>query len=137
MTGKDVIIESKTHRRKAAPELEAEFNSIKKKREANLQLSFPLNLYGCVGEFEKNTQRVRVSFFSGWGMLGKVCHLIKKNLLERVVRIFKAVMKAGGSFIDENKILHSSMIYIYIVIHRQICFVLSELISVARHTSFP
>ena len=28
-------------------------------------------------------------------------------------------------------------IYIYIVIHRQICFVLSELISVARHTSFP
>ena len=28
-------------------------------------------------------------------------------------------------------------IYIYIVIHRQICFVLSELISVARHISFP
>ena len=28
-------------------------------------------------------------------------------------------------------------IYIYKVIHRQICFVLSELISVARHTSFP
>ena len=27
-------------------------------------------------------------------------------------------------------------IYIYIVIHRQICFVLSELISVARHISF-
>ena len=26
---------------------------------------------------------------------------------------------------------------IYIVIHRQICFVLSDLISVARHTSFP
>ena len=26
---------------------------------------------------------------------------------------------------------------IYIVIHRQICFVLSELISVARHISFP
>ena len=28
-------------------------------------------------------------------------------------------------------------IYIYIVIHWQICFVLSELISVARHISFP
>ena len=28
-------------------------------------------------------------------------------------------------------------IYIYIVFHRQICFVLSELFSVARHTSFP
>ena len=28
-------------------------------------------------------------------------------------------------------------IYIYIVIHRQICFILSELISVARHTRFP
>ena len=27
--------------------------------------------------------------------------------------------------------------FIYIVIHRQICFVLSELISVARHTRFP
>ena len=27
-------------------------------------------------------------------------------------------------------------IYIYIVIHRQVCFVLSEHISVARHTSF-
>ena len=28
-------------------------------------------------------------------------------------------------------------IYIYIVIYRQICFVLSELISVARHSRFP
>ena len=28
-------------------------------------------------------------------------------------------------------------IYTYIVILRQICFVLSELISVARHTRFP
>ena len=28
-------------------------------------------------------------------------------------------------------------IYIYIVIHRQICFVLSEIISLARHTRFP
>ena len=28
-------------------------------------------------------------------------------------------------------------IYIYIFIHRQICFVLSELISVAWHTKFP
>ena len=34
-------------------------------------------------------------------------------------------------------ILFSITIYIYIVIHRQICFVLSELISVARHISFP
>ena len=32
--------------------------------------------------------------------------------------------------------LNDIYIYIYIVIHRQICFVLSELISVARHTSF-
>ena len=28
-------------------------------------------------------------------------------------------------------------IYVYIFIRRQICFVLSELISVARHTRFP
>ena len=32
---------------------------------------------------------------------------------------------------------YKSNIYIYIVIHRQICLVLSELISVARHTNFP
>ena len=37
------------------------------------------------------------------------------------------------TYIDMNK---STYFYIYIVIHRQICFVLSELISVARHTSF-
>ena len=29
------------------------------------------------------------------------------------------------------------LIYIYIVIHRQICFVQSELTSGARHTRFP
>ena len=33
--------------------------------------------------------------------------------------------------------LHISLSYIYIGIHRQIYFILSELISVARHTSFP
>ena len=35
---------------------------------------------------------------------------------------------------EKIKITHT---YIHIVIHRQICFVLSELISVAKHTSFP
>ena len=39
--------------------------------------------------------------------------------------------------LPENSTLRGRGVYISIVIHRQICFVLSELISVARHISFP
>ena len=60
-------------------------------------------------------------------------------------RYFKdAGDKMPGPPIDEHTErpthIHLSInlsIYIYIVIHGQICFVLSELISEARHTSFP
>ena len=36
-----------------------------------------------------------------------------------------------------NELFEAATIYIYIVIHRQICFVQSELISVARQPKFP
>ena len=42
-----------------------------------------------------------------------------------------ALVSVGGEFLSLNE-QEFIYIYIYIVIHRQICFVLSELISVAR-----
>ena len=59
--------------------------------------------------------------------------IIQFNLLIFMLLLF--LIWFGNLF---PKIFYSlSLSHIYIVIHRQICFVLSELISVARHINFP
>ena len=67
-------------------------------------LSHWISLGGIGLKFEENTQKVRVSFFSAWRILGTVCHFFFKSL-ERMQRICKTVIKAWCccmiSFIDK------------------------------------
>ena len=65
---------------------------------------------------------------------------IKSEKKQRKKIISKKIYKKIISRMKEKKIerkKNNKEIYIYIVIHRQICFVLSELISVVSHISFP
>ena len=61
----------------------------------------------------------------------KYTNYFKNRWMKILIKLFRILQRLQNDF----------YIYIYIytsiVIHRQICFVLSELISVARHISFP
>lgn len=55
-----------------------------------------------IGDFEKNTQKMREGFFGACRMLGKFCHLLFfQKLLKRLPRLCNAVAKAVGGFIEE------------------------------------
>ena len=58
--------------------------------------------------------------------------VITSSLCESVVNQISLYHLIGLN-INDRAVIY---IYIYIVIHWQICLILSELISVARHTSF-
>lgn len=58
-----------------------------------------------ISDFEENTQGGKMISFNARIMLGKDCHLLFfKELLERTLRIWKAVIKAYEDFIDLNNI---------------------------------